>query len=1293
MYLKTRITLLLFLISLIGFGQQYDIRFHTYTLKDGLSQSTINCILQDSKGFIWVGTQDGLNRFDGYSFKVYSHHLGDSTSISSGFVREIVELSGNRLLVATEKGLNLFDQRTEEFIHFLPGPEQNTLDDDNIYALVKASGAEVWIGTEKGLNLFDEDKLLVHRHVLEINGHPLGNAHIRDMILDANGKLWIATEGHGLIHYDPAARKVLGQWDRDKLGSDNAMSLGLIGREMWVGTTKGVFILDAETYTPITTYDNVSAMTYFKEIRVIYQDKDQNVWLGTFDDGLARVNMTNGHIDFFRRKLNNPTSLNDNIIYAVYEDSFGNIWVGTNNGISRFDKQKQYFHHYRKTSESGLSLSHNNVWSILEAGDHVLIGTNKGIDIFNRELNVSKHADLKMVDGGSIGSSSSNVLFLFEDSKKRILAGTGSGLMIFDPRTLKFSKYRTADPSVNDGRVYQINEDREGNIWCATKKGVLIINDELKISKRFTSLDSISGHLHGDIVRVVHEDVKGNMWIGGDALGLCKVNWSKHKPDFLQITNYDADPDNSSALSNSSILTIHSGKDGILWIGTFGGGLNRFDRKTGKFERYTESEGLANNVIYGILQDKSNRLWLSTNKGLSRFDQSRRDFLNFEENDGLQSNEFNIGAYFKSSSGELFFGGINGFNSFFPEEIKINNKPPRMLLTNFYLFNKEVTEVAGEPLNKRITYLKTLELDYKENVLTLELAALHFSAPEKNRHAFKLEGFNEEWVYIGNNRMANYTNLDPGTYVFKIKGANSDGVWSEEQEVLVIQVNPPFYKTWKFRIILGILILASIYFFYKSRLKRIEEQKELLEIQVRERTYEVMEQKEETEHQKMLLEAEKDKVEKLLLNILPEETVDELKHRGKARARSYRTVSVMFADFEGFTRISENMKPQELVAELDGYFIQFDEIIEKWNVEKIKTMGDAYMCAGGIPIRNKSNPIEIVLAGLEMQRHVRSVAENKAVPWNLRIGIHTGSLVAGVVGIKRFAYDIWGDTVNVASRMESGGENGMVNVSGTTYEQIKEFFVCEHRGKVEAKNKGEVDMYFVHQIKPELSVDGEGIEPNELFWKYVDLYLYSSINYRKAEKFVLKKLEAELPNDLHYHDINHTKDVCQAVERLALMEGLVGEDVFLLKSAALYHDAGFTQQYESNEPIGAELAREALHRFGYSEEQIQTVEELILATKVPQQPKNHLEQIICDADLDYLGRDDFHPIAEGLKRELMERGKIETDEQWDEIQIKFLTAHQYFTESAIKMRQAKKMEHVEEIKQRFASYKKTDQES
>ena len=719
--------------------------------------------------------------------------------------------------------------------------------------------------------------------------------------------------------------------------------------------------------------------------------------------------------------------------------------------------------------------------------------------------------------------------------------------------------------------------------------------------------------------------------------------------------------------------------------------MNKFQPRTEQFSRFTIEDGLANNVIYGVLADRNKNLWMSTNKGLSRFNTYDNSFTNYEEKDGLQSNEFNIGAYHKNLKGELYFGGINGFNMLNPRQIAHNPNPPVVVIIDLHVNNDRVKPGPKSILKEDVSFTSEISLNYNQRNITLDFAALHYSFSEKNKYAYKMVGVDEDWIYVTERRFANYSNIPAGEYEFIVKGSNADGVWSEDVASLKIKIVPPYWATMWFRALCVLGFLGIVYAVYRIRLKSINDQKIYLEGEIQRRTTEIRAQKDKIENQKEELEIEKDKSEKLLLNILPSETVEELKSKGKARARQYRMASVMFTDFKGFTQIAEDLKPQELVQELDNYFIKFDEIIEKHDIEKIKTIGDAYMCAGGVPIRNKTSPIDVVLAALKIQEYMGELAEEKAgekeEAWELRIGIHTGELTAGVIGRKRFAYDIWGDSVNVANRMETACEPGKVNISGKTYSHIKEFFQCTYRGKIQAKNKGEIDMYFVDGILPELSIDHKGIDPNKMFYEYVYLKIYSSLNYRRAEKYIIGRLESELDPDLTYHNMRHTKDVCQQVERIAIEEGIKGEDLFLLKTAALYHDAGFVTEYINNEPIGAQMARDTLLKFGYSTEQIEVVANLILATRVPQAPTTHLEEILCDADLDYLGRDDFDPISEGLMNEFTAHGIVKNEKHWDEIQIGFLGAHQYFTSSSRKKRSKMKKMQLENIKRRYADDK------
>lgn len=1270
---------LLLCILTQGFAQRHKIKFNHLRINDGLSQSDVTTITQDSKGLMWIGTRDGLNVYNGYKFEVFSHDLADTTSISNNVIHTILEYDDTTLLIGTADGLNIFHSPSQTFKNILKGESKNSV------RSIAVSDNHIWAGTEDGVIRIDKDGFRARKMNLYLSVYAK-QLKIRKLQFISRDELLIATEGNGLITYNISTKRSKQLYNENSEITSNVIWDFYVDTEdeIWLATNKGVYVY-YRSKEDVASLDFVNNVTNNEVVKQIFRDKSGIIWLATENVGVYKIE-SHYYIDHYESDINIASSISSNKINTIYEDKSGIIWIGTQSGIDKFDKKKQYFKHYQHEPNTKTTINSNIVWSIFqdELDDAKLfIGTDKGLNIIDGITGSVKELIPDFTDIGL--KKNKSVYSILKDHDGTIYLGTDGGLFYLKNDELKYFFDKTQGKS---SRVYSIMEDLENRLWLGTAEGVVIISADRAQIETVLSSGKEKEALANDMIHVIVQSRDGTVWLGTNGGGLCKVT---EKNGHFKFKTYKKHESNNNSLSNNSILSIYEDWNGTLWIGTFGGGLNKFDPRREEFIRYTEKDGLSNNVVYGILEDEQANLWLSTNKGISKFKMISEKFTNFEESDGLQSNEFSHGAYFKNKSGQLFFGGMSGFNSFYPEDIKINEHKPKALLTDFYLFNKPVKIGPDEVLKQHISELDELVLSHRQNVITFEFASIHYSYPAKNQHAYKLENFDDDWVYVGNERRANYTNLDPDEYTFKLKVANSDGIWSEEIEEIRVIIKPPFWKTWWFISLFVLFIAAVVYFYYVTRINRVKAQKQRLEIQVRERTYEVIKQKEEIEHQKKVIEEEQEKTEQLLRNILPEKTAIELKTKGKATPRQYQLASIMFTDFKSFTKIAEKLKPQELVAQLDSYFIKFDEIIEKYDIEKIKTIGDAYMCAGGIPIRNKSNPIDIVLAGLEIQRFVREY--NKTIEkkgkkgWGLRIGIHTGEIIAGVVGIKRFAYDIWGDTVNIGSRIEAASNVGRVNISGATYELVKEFFVCEYRGKIRAKNKGQIDMYFVHSIRKELSVDGKGIVPNNLFKKYVDLHIYSSINYRKAEKYIIKRLEEELPEDLHYHDIRHTKDVCAAVERIALMEGIEGDDIFLLKTAALYHDAGFVKTYSNNEDVGAALAHEVLPQFGYSSEQIDKIGELIQATKVPQKPKNHLEQIICDADLDYLGGDEFHKTADKLKRELMEREMIKTEKQWDELQIKFLESHTYFTKTAIELRRENKLTRIKEIKERLKNYK------
>lgn len=420
-----------------------------------------------------------------------------------------------------------------------------------------------------------------------------------------------------------------------------------------------------------------------------------------------------------------------------------------------------------------------------------------------------------------------------------------------------------------------------------------------------------------------------------------------------------------------------------------------------------------------------------------------------------------------------------------------------------------------------------------------------------------------------------------------------------------------------------------------------------------------------------------DKYESIISRLRPEQIAEEGLSR-EPETLKFKMATVLFADIQGFDKISGNMNSQEMMDELDNVYFHFDTIVEKYKMEKIKTIGDSYMCAGGVPKKNSTNPIEVVLAALEMIHYLEDLKQKseKHRIWDIRIGIHTGSVTATAVGKKKVYFDIKGDTVNIASRIVSVCKQGEINLSVNTYELVKEFFTCEYAGKLPVKYVGDMGMFYVKGLKPELSEDGQGGSPNSLFNTKFGL-----IQFVDIQELILDKLEKELPEYLHYHNVKHTIDVVTEVELIGWAEGVSDEEILLLKTAALFHDAGHTIGYDEHESMGAEFVREMLPKYNYTPEQIDIICDLILSTKMPPKPKTLLEKIMCDSDLDYLGRVDFIPVSNTLYEELKHQNKIGSLNDWNKLQIKFISGHQYFTQTARNLREVNKQKQIERIKE------------
>ena len=1287
----------LFVVLSFGINESYaqknNFSFDNLGLRDGLSQSFVNCIVQDNQGFIWLGTQDGLNKFDGYHFKVYKNNPKDNNSISSNYIHAIVVDKVGNLWIATDNGLNMFNTVTEEFTLFqlhAKGSELKQkftsllLHDDIIYAGTANNGLYTIHTKEKKPSLIG---LLLNQN--------LQNSIIQSIYKDKENTLWIATNNLGVLSFD-ASKKIFNTFQKNNKSNFNSNCVFSVfeydDTHLWFGTDNGLNVLNKKTGEIDIIQNDFNKHNSLSNniVKHIYKDHSGTIWLATFG-GLNKFNNKPNSFARFQYSPENKKGISGNKVNCIFEDVTGTIWVGTESGVNKFDRIQNKFKLFTPRINFNLTQSTNNVWSIYDdvKSNVLYVGSDVGLTVFDRENGSS----FTVVMPTANKAASTAITSIFNYNEKYLLIGCEQGLFELNKLSHQVTPFKLSgnqNDLLREKFVLCIKKDRKNNLWIGTKEGLFKVNIKDKSAEYFINNNNTKLSISNNDIRTIFEDFDGNIWIGTNGGGINKVDYipeTKGITDKIFFRKYVSKLEDDKTISNNNILSFAQTKKQFLWIGTYGGGINELNLTTGVVNRNCGFKAIENSTIYSILPENDQVLWCSTNNGLVKLNLSDSTVTNYYENDGLQSNEFNSGSAFKSEKGELFFGGVDGFNAFFPNQILHDTIAPKVVITALKIFNQPIDALKSKILKKSISYSDEIVLSYKQNFFSFEFSALHFSSPENNEFKYTMEGLDEDWNYVGTQNQAYYTNLEPGEYVFKVLGSNSDGVWSKSPATIKIKITPPFWKTWWFRILVIACVAAIIYFYNQQRLNRVVKQKRLLENQIRERTATVMKQKEEIEEQKAIIEEQKKKTESLVHSILPRETAEELINKGFSRPRNYSLCTVMFTDFQGFTKIAEKLRPQQLIDELDKYFSKFDEIVGKYNMERIKTIGDSYMCAGGIPIRNKSNPIEAILAALEIQRFMLDASieiEGKKYDWKLRIGINTGEIIAGVIGKTKFAFDIWGDTVNTASRTESSGEAGKVNITKATYEYVKDFFVCSYRGKIAAKNKGEIEMYFVERIKPELSLDKEGMTPNEIFNEKFSQLLLDKFSFKKSESRILKLLSEKLPEGLYYHGIHHTIDVTNSAEEIAREEGVDGEDLFLLKTAALFHDAGFVQEYVKNEKIGVTYAREVLPKYGYTERQIDIIDGIIMATEIPQNPKTHLEMIMCDADLDYLGREDFYEISESLKKELIAFGKIKSDRQWDEMQIPFLEKHQYFTETNKRRRQPNKLKRIEEIKLKLA---------
>ncbi len=829
-----------------SYAQEPFIHFERISLEQGLSHGTVFSIVQDQTGFLWFGSQSGLNKYDGYNITVFRHDPNNPNSVSNDNAGNLyIDRSGVIWIGTWGGGLSKFVPHTEQFTAYLNDPDDPTsLSNDRVQTIYEDRSGILWVGTAGGgLNKFDrQTETFTHYQHDPDNPHSLSHDRIWGITEDEAGMLWLATSD-GLNKFDPQT-ETFTRYFHDP-ADPNSLSHSLI--------------------------------------RTLYVDRAGVLWVGA-EVGLNKFNPETGTFTRYLHDPTNPHSLGDDIINAIFEDSTGNFWIGTSRGgLNKFDREGETFIRYVNNPQNPNSLSHNDVRWILEDRSGVLWIATRGGGVNKLVLMAGQFTYLTADPDNANSLNNNDVRAIYVDRAKNLWIGTrGGGLNKFDPQTGIFTHYQhdPDDPnSLSSDDVYAIHEDRSGILWLGLSGGGLVKFDpHTETFTRYQHNPDDPVSLSSEDVNSIYEDRLGMLWIGTKGGGLNKFNPEtgqftpyQHDPDepsslgnddvyavyedesgalwvstyggglnkfdreTERFIRYQYNPDDPTSLSNNDVYALYEDPSGLLWIGTANGGLNKFDRETGQFVRFTAADGLSSDVIYGILPDEQGNLWLSTSLGLSKFEPRINNFVNYDVSDGLKSVGYHEGAYYKSSSGEMFFGGINGLVRFDPEAIQDNAHIPPVVLTGFELPHKEIT------LNQPLAQVTEIELSHEDDVFSFEFVVLDYANPAKNQYAYKLEGFDQDWIAAGNRRFATYTNLDPGTYTFRVKGSNNAGVWNEAGLSIKITVTPPFWETVWFRIVIVASVLGLVFTGYHLRVHSIEAQRRKLQTLVTERTAELSE--------------------------------------------------------------------------------------------------------------------------------------------------------------------------------------------------------------------------------------------------------------------------------------------------------------------------------------------------------------------------------------------------------------------------------------------------------------------
>jgi class 3 adenylate cyclase/ligand-binding sensor domain-containing protein len=1000
-------------------AQQYDLR--NYGQEQGLPSATVNGLCEDADGFLWVATDGGAARSEGSHFETFDRDNG----MPSEMVTALCAGDDGRIWFGFGNGAIAFFRSGSIEAPNVP----HGFPKARIRAMLADGTNGVWYGTDgKGIALYSGGSVRVLDHT-----HGLPNDRVFDIERTHRGDLLVATEG-GLALIDAEAWRAT--IVPTTLPAAQTFALYADSSGVLVGTADGYSELghDLEPLPLSQRFAGVFPVA-LKDTRVldIIRAHNGDLWMGT-PAGMAHLSKADGFPTI--NTIGEANGLGHDLVVRVHQDRSGSVWAGTMfGGVSKFISSA--FLHF--TTNDGLGS--NIVSAMYRTPDGLMwFGTFGG--------GLSRWDDRNMrTFGASDGLSDHFVTSLGEDRSGHLLIGTATqgAFRLVGERVEPYSEKN----GIRSSRIFCFHRDQD-RLWVGTHDGLFV--EEGSGNYALVGPDSI------DVRGIVTSE--DSVWITTDK-GL--YHGVRLGPGWT-LTR-------SAKLPAVALTDVARDVAGNLWIGSEEHGMYRLNGN--RVDSLGLKDGLESLSVEQVLLDALQNVWLGSKRAITHveLDEMQERILqvrNFGPKEGFVGIETTRNASFLDQDGSLWFGTVQGATRLDLDKIVQDPNEPLLHLTDLRLFYERADWSPWCKGLDRDGLPTALELPYNKNHLTFAFTGISLSYPERVRYRWILQGYDADWSPITATDRVTYSNIPPGDYTFKVMARNASGIWTEHPETYAFVIAPPIWETTTFRVCGGAFVVLGLFGFVRLRERNLRRDRELLENTVTKRTAE--------------LATEKERSDALLRNILPASTAEELKSKGSADAQRHERCTVLFSDFKGFTTFSSQMDSDTLVSELDHYFRLFDELCDRYGVEKIKTIGDAYMCASGIPEPTPTHALDAVLMALGMVEAVeesnKERAEKGRTQWPIRIGIHTGPVITGVVGRKKFAYDVWGDTVNLASRMESNSEAGRVNISGTTYAQLMEYVEVLPRGPINVKGKGELNMYFVLRLKPEFSADSAGREPN-----------------------------------------------------------------------------------------------------------------------------------------------------------------------------------------------------------------------